>query len=109
MSSFPFSDYPLLVACWYQDGCPACEEYLPRLRGVAERYKACVPTAILDANEYTEDADGVFVRATPTTMILRYGRRSPYTIGAVTDLEIDQFYQVVMRSLAIGGQACELG
>jgi thiol-disulfide isomerase/thioredoxin len=106
--SFPFEDYPLLVACWYQDGCPACEEFLPRLRAVADRYKACVPTAILDANQFSDDADGLWVRTTPTLMILRHGRRSPYVLGSVSDPEIEQYYQTVLRGMAMGGQACEL-
>jgi len=109
MSSFPFHEYPLLVTCWYQVGCPACEEFVPRLRGVAERFKACVPTAILDANEYSDDADSLWVRATPTTMILRHGRRSPFTIGSVPDDQIEAYYQLVYRNLALSGQSCELG
>jgi thioredoxin-like negative regulator of GroEL len=109
MSSFDFSEYPLVIVSWYQEGCPACEEFVPRLRAIAERYKACISTAILNANQYTEDADALFVRATPTTMILRYGRKSPYQIGAVEDAEIEALYATVLRGLALGGEACEIG
>jgi thioredoxin-like negative regulator of GroEL len=109
MSSFPFGEYPLLIASWYQEGCPACEEFTPRLRAVADRYRACVPTTILSANEYSDDADSLWVRSTPTTMILRHGRKSPYQIGAVTDAEIEAFYAVVLRGLSLSGQACEIG
>ena len=109
MSQFPYSDYPVIVISWYQEGCPACEEFVPRIRAVAERFKACIPTAILDANEYSADADHLWVRATPTTMTIRSGRRSPYTIGSVPDDQIEAYYQFVLRSLALAGHVCELG
>ena len=109
MSVFGFESYPLLITCWYQEGCPACDEFVPRLRAVAERYKRCIPTAILDANEFSDEADQLWVRATPTTMILRHGQRSPYLLSASPDEKIEEYYQTVLRGLAMGGQACELG
>lgn len=109
MSRFPFHHYPLLIACWYQEGCPACEEFIPRLRAIGEHYKACVPTAILDASQFSDDADSLWVRSTPTTMILRSGRRSPFVLAsAVGDASIHAYYQTALRGLAMGGQACEL-
>jgi thioredoxin-like negative regulator of GroEL len=108
--SFPFHQYPLLVVAWHQEGCPACSDYLPRFRQVAEHYKSCVQSAILDANQFSDQADRLWVRGTPITMILRGGRRSPYVLdGAVETPRIEALYQTVLRGMTIGGAACEIG
>ncbi len=100
--------FPVIVVAWHQEGCPACEAFLPTFRAVAAKYAACVPSAVLDANEYTDLADGYWVRATPTVHILRYGRRSPYVLGMTDAESLERMYETVLRGMALHGNACEI-
>jgi thiol-disulfide isomerase/thioredoxin len=104
-----FGSYPVVIVAWSQKDCPHCEEYIPTFRKVAQKYASCVPSAHIDANEYSDLADGYWVRGTPMTMILRYGRRSPYVLdGVATEEQVEAMYQTVMRGFAMHGQECEI-
>jgi thiol-disulfide isomerase/thioredoxin len=97
-------DYPLIVMVWGMDGCPACEEYIPRFRRVASKYAQCVPAVVLDANRYEDAANHFRIRATPTTITSRYGRRGIYAIeGDAPDEDIEKLFTAVMW-----GRDCKL-
>lgn len=68
-------DMPVAVIVWTQDGCPACEEYLPKFRNVALQYAKCMPVIVADVNAFPRAADVFRVSATPYTIITRYGQR----------------------------------
>lgn len=87
------TDRPVVVVTWAMHGCPACDEYLPTFRKIAEKYQRCVPSVIVDANRYPAAADHYRVKATPTTMIMRYGRRGIMKIeGAADEAEIERLF-----------------
>lgn len=93
-------DYPLLIIVWGQEGCPACEEYTPRFRRIAAQYARCVPAVVVDAGRFDRASDHYRIRATPTTMISRFGRRSLYSIeGSAPDQQIENLFQFAMRGL----------
>jgi thiol-disulfide isomerase/thioredoxin len=93
-------DYPVIVIVWGQDGCPACEEYTPRFRQVAGQYASCIPSVVIDAERYDQAANHYRIRATPTTMISRYGRRSLYSIeGSTENKQIETLFQYAMRGM----------
>jgi thioredoxin-like negative regulator of GroEL len=93
-------DYPILIIVWGQDGCPACSEYVPRFRRVANRYQRCLPSVVVDAEKFERAANHYRIRETPTTMISRYGRRSLYSIsGAAGEGEIDKLFQYAMTGM----------
>lgn len=95
-----FTQYPVLIVVWTQDGCPACEDYKPRFARIAERYASCVPAVILNAAQYMAAADYYRVETTPTTMLLRQGQRSVFTLhGAADDAAIDSYFQSAMHGL----------
>jgi thioredoxin 2 len=99
-----FTDLPVVVVVWAMDGCPGCEEYAPIFKSVAPRYEGCVPWVILDAEKWAKASDHYRVKATPTTMILQYGRKSVYMLeGAGTEEEVDQIFKY-----ASFGMGCEL-
>lgn len=100
-----FIDYPAIVVVWTQDGCPACEEFLPRWRPVAQQYQGCLPSVAVNCTEYKMAADYYRISDTPTVMVLRYGRASWRKLhGAVTPDEIAAFYQY-----AAMGLDCQIG
>lgn len=68
-------EMPVAVIVWTQDGCPACEEYLPKFRNIALQYAKCMPVIIADVNAFSRAADIFRVQSTPSTIITRYGRR----------------------------------
>lgn len=81
------------VVVFYQDGCPACHEYLPRFKRQAVRYRAHlnIQTANLNrADRRIQDAATAYkVEAVPTTLVLDaedkvIKRRK----GAITDAQI---------------------
>lgn len=96
----PFAQYPLIVVCWKQEGCPACESFVPKFRRIAQRYSRCVPSAILDCHEHNSLSDGYGVRHTPTAMVIRYGRPSIRRMVSDAPTEqIEQFYAYAVRGM----------
>ena len=69
-------ELPCAVICWTQEGCPACESYLPKFLAVAEKYKQCLPVLVVDVNLAPGAADAFGVQGTPLTVISRWGKRS---------------------------------
>jgi thiol-disulfide isomerase/thioredoxin len=59
-----------------QDGCGACEDYLPRFTKLAAPYAATLPMIHLDAADMRPEAqawmDQVKVESTPSTYVLRH-------------------------------------
>ena len=83
------------VAVFYQDGCPACHEYLPRFRRVAVKYRPFV--AIKGANmakpESHAAADQYKIKAAPTTLILdAAGRVLRREEGALDEATIEAIF-----------------
>jgi thioredoxin-like negative regulator of GroEL len=98
------TDKPLVIAVWVMPGCGACEEYLPRFRQVAGRYSRCIPSVIIDATKNEEAANAFRVKATPTTMVVRNGRRGAFSIEGSADAErIEELY-----SYAFFGLDCKI-
>ena len=60
-----------VVVVFSQEGCPACEEYLPRFQRIAATKTG--PSRIVDVG--VPDAEGISdnfgIEATPTTMVLK--------------------------------------
>ena len=99
-----FTEFPVIVVVWAMEGCPGCEEYAPVFKSVAPRYEHCIPWVILNAEDFGVGADHYRVKATPTTMILQYGRKSVYQLeGAGTEEEVDQIFKY-----ASFGMSCPL-
>lgn len=94
------TDAPVAVVVFGQLGCPACDVYIPRFRAVATRYGRCVPSWVLDSARYTEAADSLGVRETPTTYVLRYGRpASRPLVGDAPEASIEDIFRRAMRGL----------
>lgn len=68
-------EMPVAIIVWTQDGCPACEEYMPKFMEIAQQYMKCLPVIIADVSMFPGAADAFRVQSTPLTMITRYGRR----------------------------------
>lgn len=87
------TEYPVIIVVWGQEGCPACDEFIPRFRRVAKKWARCVPAVVVDAGAYTDAADSFRVQSTPTTMILRHGRKSLFLLdGATDDASIERLF-----------------
>lgn len=69
-------DARAIVMVVSQDGCGACEDYLPRFEKVAAPYSAAIPIIKLDAADERPEAqqlmDQVKTESTPTTYVLRH-------------------------------------
>lgn len=95
------TDFPLVVAVWHQPGCGHCEEFLPRLHPVAQRYAACgVPTLSIDATQNTRLADGLSIDATPTVMVMRRGKTVKRFPRALEDKELEELYSSLAGACA---------
>lgn len=95
------SDFPLVVSVWHQPGCGHCEEFLPRLHPIAQRYAACgVPTLSVDATQNTRLADGLSIDATPTVIIMRRGKTVKRFPRALEDRELEELYQSLAGACA---------
>jgi thioredoxin-like negative regulator of GroEL len=97
-------DIPVAVLVWTQEGCPACEQYLPKLRKIAEKYSQCVPTIIADVNQFPNAADAFRVSATPYTVISRYGR--PPAFAGFADGDVDEGRIESIYASAVTGAEC---
>jgi thiol-disulfide isomerase/thioredoxin len=91
---------PVAVIVWTQEGCPACEDYIPRFLQIAKRYERCLPILIVDVNRFPEAADAFGVMNTPTTFVSRYGQRSfRFLDGDVPEYAIESLFQAALRGL----------
>lgn len=68
-------DMPVAIIVWTQEGCPACDEYMPKFQRIAQQYSQCLPVIIADVEKFPRAADLLRVQSTPSTMVVRYGRR----------------------------------
>lgn len=93
-------EMPVAVILWTQDGCPACEEYLPRFLRVAKKYERCLPVIVADVNRFPNAADAYSIANTPTTIISRYGERSfRFIDGDGPEHAIESLFYSAMRGL----------
>lgn len=86
------SELPAVVAIVHKHGCPACEEFLPRARAIAERWRGCVPTAFFDAERNDGWANNMQVQYTPTVFALRHGTPVRRLEGSVSDDDVEKAY-----------------
>jgi thioredoxin-like negative regulator of GroEL len=80
-------------------GCPACEEYMPRFKNACSRNPPSCPVGVYDlasdprANEF---ATRLGIRATPTTVVMdRRGKLHKF-VGALADSKILQILKQVV-------------
>ena len=96
----------LAIVVVHAKGCGHCREYLPRVRKIAEKYAACIPTVLIDAAEgdlQAQLATALGARVTPTTTLIRNGSPTPLAIeGNVKDAEIEKLYKAVAGECAVG-------
>lgn len=100
------TEIPVAILCFTQDGCPACESYMPKLLSTAKRYERCLPIIVVDVHKHPGAADHFRIDSTPTTIITRYGRRSFRFIAGDGDEQLIEnlFYSATMgRDCQIGG------
>lgn len=89
------SDYPIVVVVFGMEGCPACGEYIPRFRQVAQAWGPRVPSFVVEAYAQAEAADFYKISDLPTTLVLRYGAVVGYPhVGAVDTAEIDDIFRL---------------
>lgn len=79
------------------DGCPACDEYLPRYREVAARHPM-IPTSALEANTYSALADLYKVHSTPTTLLLTRRSGGPWQLawraeGGIPSTDLERVFE----------------
>ncbi len=81
------------VVLFIQAGCPACHEFLPRFKRVAEPYRQCgvkvyAPDLAKDSRA-AEMADKYKIKATPTMLVFSKSGRATKIEGAVDDSRIE--------------------
>lgn len=100
----------IVVAVFTMKGCPACEDYLPRLRRIATAprpelqglsYAHYLPIPYYDVADakYEGLCNRFGVLYTPTTLILRKPTGIKRFDAALTDPEIEQMFGVALRGL----------
>jgi len=82
------------VVVFYQGGCPACHEYLPRFRRLAVKYRnhLNIQTANLDhaSRRIQDTAINYKITAVPTTLMLNSkDELIKRRVGAISDAQIE--------------------
>lgn len=91
-------DANVVVVVFHMEGCPACEEYVPRFNAQAAQLAGGkVPVYVLDANKEAAAADYYQVRAVPVTMVLRRPVGAIRMEGALSDGEIAHLFDIARR------------
>jgi thiol-disulfide isomerase/thioredoxin len=74
------------VAIFTMSGCPACEDFVPRVRRLSQRHRrAGLRIAVIDVERHTALADSERIGVTPTAVLPRAGGRMN---GAGNDAQI---------------------
>lgn len=81
------------VVVFYQDGCPACHEYVPRFKRIAVKYRGHLNIQVVNLNravKRVQDAAIVFkITSIPTTLVLDANDQElQRKIGAISDAQI---------------------
>ena len=94
-----------VVVVFAMKGCGACEEFLPRFRRIAAKYRRCVPVMHFDAAApgHQAVADHYGVTHTPTVVLVRRPQGKLQWNGGLDDHEIENIFAIAAR-----GQACGL-
>jgi thioredoxin-like negative regulator of GroEL len=95
-------EMPVAILVWTQEGCPACEDFMPKFLAIAEEYSNCLPIIIADVAKFPGAADVFRVQSTPSTMITRYGRR-----GFAGFIEGDAPEERIRRLFAAAGNGLD--
>lgn len=82
------------VVVFYQDGCPACHEYVPRFRRIAVKYRNHLNIQVANLNravKRVQDAAVAYkITGVPTTLVLDPGDKViKRKVGAITDRQIE--------------------
>lgn len=85
------------VVVFHQTACPACEDYIPRFKRIAVRYRAHLNIQIANlahATKRVQDAaEHYSVTAIPTTLVLDANDKLlKRTVGAITDKQIENVF-----------------
>lgn len=97
MTSSPdLARMPLAVVVAHSTGCAHCLEYLPIVRQVAPAHAGKVPVVLVDIAMFPTMIDALQVEATPTTVVLRYGRVQDAQVGVLDATALDK----MLRGLA---------
>ena len=85
----------VVVVVFTMKGCPACQEYLPRFRRIAQRWASCIPVVYLDAAKDAQQdrADKFTIKYTPTTLILKRPNGFLKWESSLSDEEIEAIFQ----------------
>jgi thioredoxin-like negative regulator of GroEL len=94
---------PVAILVFSMKGCPACRFYLPVFQRVAARYGKCVPAHVVDVHAHAALAAYFKVSKTPTTVVVRHGRRSSRPLGMGTEKQVEALFRRAMK-----GQECTL-
>jgi thiol-disulfide isomerase/thioredoxin len=112
--------YKVVVLVFGSPGCPACQEFTPRFRQIAQAYVQCLPEMVqgqpqpraagaifyLDANDPKNApvADRFNVQYMPTVIVLRKPRGMLRFDGSVPNNKI-----VEILNAAVQGLSCFVG
>lgn len=88
-------------------GCPACEDYTPRVEALAPSYARVVPVVYLDAASHDPKVqkwmDEHGIGSTPTTIVMRrqdhLGGGEWRMVGSVDDASIRQMFDFAYSRL----------
>lgn len=96
---------PVVVLVFHMEGCPACEQFLPKFRAIAPHYGPLsensymavtgrgVPSGIYDANKFDPLAERFDIRATPTMLVARRQERPVREEGDLDERTIHGMFQ----------------
>jgi thiol-disulfide isomerase/thioredoxin len=91
---------PVALLVFYMNGCPACEEFLPRFKNVAKDFPQLVPHLIeINSKLTSRIADRYRVKYTPTMVLLHKNGSKKVVAGAVDDDTICKLFEAAVRFL----------
>ena len=96
MADVHIDQTPVLVLMFGMDGCPACEDSLPRFREIAARHPEVTAYAV-DSMKVESAADRFKVRATPTTVLLSFGRQVERIEGSASGRRLEALFDHAER------------
>lgn len=92
------------VVVFYQDGCPACHEYVPRFKRIAVKYRSHLNIQVANLNravKRVQDAAVAYkITSSPTTLVLDANDKViKRKVGAISDAQIEK----LLADAAAGG------
>lgn len=88
------TELPIAIVVFGMEGCPACSNFLPKFRKIAQQHNN-IPAFAVDSSkpENAGAADHYGITVTPTVVLMRYGKLVKKFEGEGSKADVEKLFR----------------